>query len=196
MLDENCDWLRIGLRIVDRQLHIHVAEVSASKALCEAQSFASRMPQCVQRCFVVEPDGFHDEIISRPLADGITEPAGLRVRRKCAAIAEDLAEHGLRLVQDHREPGCLDDFKWSRYKALKRESGQGAKRRGPCWTRRSLAELRTHLRPHRFLTGGIVGKDVEEILRREILAESVNAAGQEELLYLLNGRAFSLPDSG
>ena len=56
----------------------------------------------IQPGFVVEPDGFHDKGIPRPLAYGITEPTGLRVRRKCAAIAEDLAEYSVRLVQDHR----------------------------------------------------------------------------------------------
>jgi hypothetical protein len=56
--------------------------------------------------------------------------------------------------------------------------------------------LRTHLRPDRFLAGGIVGQEVEKILRREILAESVNASRKEELLYLRNGSAFRLPDSG
>ena len=54
--------------------------------------------------------------------------------------------------------------------------------------------MRAHLRPHRFLAGRIVGKEVEEILRREILAESIDATGKEELLYLRNRCAFSLPD--
>src|SRR5215471_6873777 len=101
MLDENCDWLRIGLRVVDRNLHIHVAEVAAPKLFREAQSFASRMPQCVQGCFVVEPDGFDDERIRHPPANRITEPAGLGLRGKCAAISEDLSEYGVRLVQNH-----------------------------------------------------------------------------------------------
>src|SRR5215831_8712852 len=153
------------------------------------------MPQQVQRCLVIEADRFRNERISGPFADGITQPTGLRVWRKCSTIVENLAKYGFRFVQDHHYPGRLDNLEWSRYKALKRNSGQWTKRWRACRSRRSLRQLRAHLRPHRFLAGGIVGKEVEEILRRQILPESVNAAGKQELPYLLNGRALTLPDS-
>jgi hypothetical protein len=55
--------------------------------------------------------------------------------------------------------------------------------------------LRAHLGPHRFLAGGIVGEEVEEILGWEILAQAINAAGKKVLPYLRNRGAFSLPDS-
>src|SRR3954465_3844023 len=64
------------------------------------------------------------------------------------------------------------------------------------WILWSLLELSTDVRPDRFFSGGIIGKEIEEILRWDILAESVNALGKEELAYLRNWRALRLPDSG
>jgi len=55
--------------------------------------------------------------------------------------------------------------------------------------------LRTHLGPQRLLTRGIVGKKVEEVPRRQILTESVDASGKEKLLDLGKGGTLSLPDS-
>jgi hypothetical protein len=56
--------------------------------------------------------------------------------------------------------------------------------------------LRTDLGANRFLAGWIVEKEVEEILRREFLAKSVDAARKKELLYLRKRRALRHPDSG
>src|SRR5262249_53063367 len=93
VLDKSGNWLRIYFRIVDGDPHIKVTEIAPPKCLREVQSFASRMPHNVQQYFVVESDGFHDESISHPFTYGISQPTGLRFRRKCAAITENLSKY-------------------------------------------------------------------------------------------------------
>jgi hypothetical protein len=56
---------------------------------------------------------------------------------------------------------------------------------------RSLLEQGSGCRLQWLLPGRKIGEEVEEIFRREILAQSINAAGEQELLDLFNRCAFS-----
>src|SRR5271154_2351973 len=99
-----------------------MAEIAAAKAFRQAHGFAVWVPHDVQGRLIVEPGGFDDEVAGGPSPHRIAKPARLRIRGGLAAIGEDLTKYRSVLVQDHRESGGLDNFKWDRNQIF---TGQG-----------------------------------------------------------------------
>src|SRR5687768_4620667 len=102
--------LRVGLRVVDRELDLQVPEILAPEALGHAHRFRHGMPAVVQPGLAVEPDGVDDEDVAVPFADRITEPRRAAFDRMVAAVREDLTEVSEVLEEDDRQAGCLDDL--------------------------------------------------------------------------------------
>ncbi len=61
--------LRVHLRIVDRNLDVHVAEIAAAIAFHDPHGFAVRVAERVEPCLVVESDRVDDQRVLVPLAD-------------------------------------------------------------------------------------------------------------------------------
>ena len=87
--------VRIGLRIVDHDFDIHVAEVTAPEPFRQSHRLAVRMAAAIEPGLVVESHGLDDEDVAVPFADRVTQPARFRILRMRAAVEEDLTEHGL-----------------------------------------------------------------------------------------------------
>src|SRR5215467_2298785 len=64
--------LRVRLRVVDRHLDVHVAEILADEALGHAQLVGVGLAGVVEPSFVVETDGLDDQRVAIPVSDGIT----------------------------------------------------------------------------------------------------------------------------
>src|SRR5437867_7682123 len=80
----HCPGFSVCLRIVERNLDIHMSEVAAPEAFGDAQGLAVRMSRIVEPALIVETDGLGDQRIAFPLANGISEPAFSGFRRKAA----------------------------------------------------------------------------------------------------------------
>src|SRR5215467_10453591 len=95
---------RVRLRVVDRHLDVHVAEIFPNEPLRDACFVRGRLAGIVDPALVVEAGRLDDQRISVPMADGIAEPRRLRIGREGTAIGEDLPVGVHRLVQDHDHP--------------------------------------------------------------------------------------------
>src|SRR6185369_2287973 len=100
------------------------------------------------------------------------------------------------LVQKHHHPGRLNNLVWKRNHVRKRQSRRRAQRGWLLLALRYLLEHGRGRRQHRFLAQRNIGEEVEEVFRRKILAQAVNAAREEELLYFFHRGAFRWPDPG
>ena len=107
--------LRVGFRIVDRDVHVQVAEVLAPEPLRHLQVFTGRMPEVVQPDVVVEASRRHDERVAFPFSDRVAEPLRVGILRDLAAIGEDLPVRVHGFVQDDHHPGGVDDFEGVRH---------------------------------------------------------------------------------
>src|SRR5579883_2272263 len=194
--DANRDRHEVRPRIVDRDAGLQMPEIAAPEALRHTHGFTARMPDHVQGAFVVEADGFDHERVSHPLSHRIAKPARLRVFRELAAVGEDLAEYRVGLVEKQRGAGRLDDFVRDRKQVRKRQTGRGTKRRRLSAILGQPPECGSGFRLKRLHSERNIGKEVEKILRRKILAQAVNVAGKQELPYLGDRSAFRLPDAG
>src|SRR5262249_49397748 len=85
---------RVGLRIVDRDRDVHVAEVLARVAFGHVQRIGDGMTVRVEPALVVETLRLHDECVALPLADRVALPRGLHVLRERTAVRKDLPEDG------------------------------------------------------------------------------------------------------
>src|SRR5262249_23055867 len=94
---------RVVLRIVEGQLQIDVSKVAAVVALGDAHLVASRMAEGIERGPGVNADGFDDERIALPGADGVPRPTRFGIARKAAAV-------GVNLSRWIAGPGDHDDF--------------------------------------------------------------------------------------
>ena len=102
--------LRVRFRIVNGDFHIHVTEVMPAETFDRVIGIAMGMPAVIEVCLIVETDRIHDEAVAVPLADRVTQPCGLRVSRKAAAIRENLPVPALVLEKNQGYRRRLDDF--------------------------------------------------------------------------------------
>ena len=87
------------------------------------------MAEYIERAERDQSNGFHDQGIALPLADGIAEPTRLRIVGVLPAVREDLAEVRVRFNQHEREFGRLDDFERRRERIYERSTGGRAEGR-------------------------------------------------------------------
>src|SRR3989442_2190451 len=102
--------LRIRFRIVNGDFHIHVTEVMAAETFDGVIGIAMGMPAVIEVRLIVETDRIHDEGVAIPLANRVTQPCGLRLSRKAAAIRENLPVTALVLEKNQRYRRRLDDL--------------------------------------------------------------------------------------
>jgi hypothetical protein len=121
--DANGDRLDVGLRIVDRDAGLQMAEITATKAFRQTQEFVVRVSDRVQGTLSLKPtvSARNESPVHFP------KPARLRIVRKLAAIAENLAEYILLLQKQHR-PGRLDNLVGNRKQVRERQTRRRAKR--------------------------------------------------------------------
>jgi len=80
-----------------------MAEIAASEALDFMQRFAVWMTRVIQPGLVVETLGIHHENFAFPTSGQISEPCRTHLRRKTAAIRENLAKASEFFVEDQKE---------------------------------------------------------------------------------------------
>src|SRR5579871_943600 len=107
--------LRVRFRVVDGNLDVHMAEVATPESFGYMQLFRRRMAGFVEPGLAVEADGIDNQRIPIPFADRRSEPVGLGVLRKRAAVRKDLAVEGQGLMKNRRRSAGLDDSegKWN-----------------------------------------------------------------------------------
>ena len=97
-------------RIVDGHFEIHVAEVATPEAFRDAKRFGLWMSGAVEPAPVVEPRGGHDQRVPLPSSDRVSQPGGIGILGKIAAIGEHGSMRAVgRLVQHHDQRRSLDD---------------------------------------------------------------------------------------
>ena len=71
---------RVRFGIFNGDVHFEMPEILACETLGNFALFRQGMALAsVDPCFAVEPDGFNYQRVAFPMADGVTEPAGLRI---------------------------------------------------------------------------------------------------------------------
>src|SRR5439155_497863 len=95
----------VCLGVIKSDLDVHVSKVGALEAFGNTQRLAMRMPRIVKPALIVEADSIDDQSVAFPFANGISEPAWTRFRRKAAAVRENLAIMIELLIQNHYTPG-------------------------------------------------------------------------------------------
>src|SRR5580698_4116555 len=74
------------------------------------QGFGGRQALLVQPGLAVLPNGVDDKSVAFPMANGFSEPGGIRIRRMWASIGEDLPPHmRSAFINDEGEAGRLHD---------------------------------------------------------------------------------------
>src|SRR5213594_417875 len=69
-----------------------------------------RVARVIQPALIIESNRLRHERVALPPPDGISVPALAGFWRKPAAVGENLAEVIELLIEDHDDPGRLDDF--------------------------------------------------------------------------------------
>src|SRR5262249_22570742 len=82
---------RVGLRIVDRDVDLHLADRLPCEPLDDAQRLGAGQPAHVEPRPAVLTDCLDDQRVALPFADRIAHPRRLGVLRQGAAVEEDLA---------------------------------------------------------------------------------------------------------
>src|SRR6185312_8765090 len=97
-VDDGIERFRIGLRIVDRDLDLEVAEVQPADALGELRRARQRAAAHVEPAVIHQPRRFDDERVAVPVADRVAVVPGIDVvfLRQRAAVEKDLAHRGAR----------------------------------------------------------------------------------------------------
>src|ERR1043166_5217885 len=90
-------WPGERLRIVDRDLNVHVAEVAAVKAFRDLHRFTVEMAHGIESASIIETRRLDHEPVAFPLANGVAQPAWLRIHGMLPAICKDLAKDGVPL---------------------------------------------------------------------------------------------------
>src|SRR5215469_5103717 len=91
---------RISLRIINRDLDSHMAEIEPAEPLGNAQRVTVRMAGIIEPALIIEAGRFGNKRIAVPSSNGITEPAWAGFRGKSAAVCENLAEVIELLIED------------------------------------------------------------------------------------------------
>ena len=60
-------WFRVCLRVIERDLHIHMPEVAAAKAFRDAQRFALGVAHQIESGLAVEAGCFHYKDVALPV---------------------------------------------------------------------------------------------------------------------------------
>src|SRR5262245_2472481 len=107
------DWLDEYVRVVNRQLQVHMAEIAAMKALLDMQGFGAGISAQRGLAVVIETCRVHHQRIAFPSAHGVAEPCRLRIFGKLAPIQVYLTVRVIDLVQDHDLSGRLNDLEGS-----------------------------------------------------------------------------------
>src|SRR4030095_14528949 len=98
-----------GLWIIDRNLYIHMSEVTPLESFGDAHGFTVRVPRIVEPGTIVETNRFQDERIALPFADRVAEPCLLFDFRKPASIGKYLSKVIHFFKKDHNHAWCLND---------------------------------------------------------------------------------------
>src|SRR5262249_30219310 len=85
-----------------------MAEVAPMETLDGMICIAMRMPAVIQIRLIVQSTRIGNECVAIPLPDRITQPDGVHLFRKIAAVREHLPEASLIFVQNQRNARCLD----------------------------------------------------------------------------------------
>src|SRR5215471_3600848 len=118
LVDADREWLRVRLRIVDRDVDFEPPERGPAEALCELGLLAVRTAADVEPAVARTVFGaaqvvrLDDERVALPMADGIAVPLRLRVAlfRQRAAVDVNLAEAVVGFVQHQKLCRRLDDL--------------------------------------------------------------------------------------
>src|SRR4051812_5899721 len=103
--------LGIRLRIVHRDVDPQCSVIHPRETLGQLQLVGERAAVDVEPPAVAEPARLDDQRVALPLADRIALPRRVRVlARQRTAVREDLPQPEVRLVNDQRDVGCLDDL--------------------------------------------------------------------------------------
>jgi hypothetical protein len=126
------DWPGKGLRIFQRHLEIDVSEVEAVKTLSRAESFRMRVSGKIKPGSVIKSGRGDHERVSLPVPNRITEPGGIHLLGKPAAIGEDGssgAAVGDTLIDNKRQRRGLDDPRHARKMVERRRVRQAVRAR-------------------------------------------------------------------
>src|SRR5580658_5868204 len=85
-------------------------EVRAMEAFGHVQSFAMWIAELIQPGLVVETDGIHHQRVAFPFTNRVTQPTGIWVLGKLAAVGEDLAIEVECLIKDDDQSRSLENL--------------------------------------------------------------------------------------
>src|SRR5262249_5582476 len=102
--------LLVGLRIIDRELQINVAEIRTVESLDDVQGVAVRMAAIIEPRLFLDADSIDDQRISFPFADRVSVPRWVPLGRQWPSIGEYLSVGMVGLEQHHEQSRLVDDF--------------------------------------------------------------------------------------
>src|SRR5262249_43260175 len=100
---------RIRLRIIERHLHVEMADVRAFESFCGMECFGMWEAVVVEPTAIVESSCFGDKCVSFPSSDRISKPGRRHICSEFASVHKDLAKVVALLVEDECHPRCLDE---------------------------------------------------------------------------------------
>src|SRR5262249_21945500 len=101
-------WALVCLRVVDGQFHIHMAEVAPVETLDSMICIAVRMAAVVKIRLIVQSTRVGNKGIAVPFSNRITQPGGIHLFWKIAAVREHLPEAPLIFVENQHNARRLD----------------------------------------------------------------------------------------
>src|SRR6478672_9265325 len=107
----------VRLRIVDRDLKVHVSEVSSMEAFHDMQRVGRRIAHLIDPDLSIEASRINDKRLTHPPTGRVAEPCRneeIRRRSWLPSTEEDLSPESKRLVENHDESGRLHDLPWQR----------------------------------------------------------------------------------
>src|SRR5262249_37717722 len=107
----DCEWLRVDLRIVDRDLNLERPEIRTSDLLRHLRDIAHRAAPRVNPQIVAEAPGLDDERVAFPMPDRIAVPRGVHVLGERPAVEKDLPVHRVHLVHEYEQLRRVDGLR-------------------------------------------------------------------------------------
>src|SRR4051794_21618271 len=102
--------LGIRFRVLNRDVDRQRITVDTPEAFHDVERIGVRMPESIETSLVVEVEGVHDQGVSLPLANRISQPCGSQILVMLAPIRIDLAHMMIELEDLQHPAGNLNDL--------------------------------------------------------------------------------------
>src|SRR5262245_37339155 len=103
--------LRVGLRIINRQVELDRCVIDPTVTLDCAHLIAMRLALRSKPGLFIKADCFDNERISVPFTDRISVPSRIRIVRELTSVYPDFADRVLTFEKHQNPSGNMDDFK-------------------------------------------------------------------------------------